>query len=724
PEPVLEFIGRHAGGLPLLVEELLTGMRSAGALTLADGAWTVSAAIEPMVPLTFARTVQQRLAALPADAQQLARAAAVLGAEFDWRLLPAAVESSEQQVLGGLRRLVDEQLVVTGDDGFAFRHNLTREAVLTTALPPERAALAGRLARALDAGDRRDDHQAAAELHALAGDNRSAAARWRAGAIEALGRGALATATRMLARAGALVAEDSPEGLDVRETLLDVLAHAGDSAEAMRVGSRLLADLETQVDSAPDRLAQVRLKLTRAALAGGLLEEAAAFLAGTEEVDPAASAVLRAGVELGSFHLEAASEQAHLALSAAGDQRPGLACEAWEVMGRAARGRDVLEAEEAFEEGLRVAGEHGLGHWRSRMLQELAALDLAGRRPTEERFLAAREAALATGALATAALVELNLNIVRVRYLDLERAMEAADASIEQMTRLRLPMLGPAYLLRAFAQGLAGNGAAMEEDLTRGLEVNPGDLVTIAGAHAHVRAPVALSRGRYEEARAEFARGMEIYRRHPGMAFSMRGLWALLETVLGDGEEAREEVRHGEQATSPHNWFALRYADAVALGRAGRNTEAEQVFADAEWSLPGQEPWLEVHARGLVARGAAADGWGDPTLWFRRTLDGLVDFGQAEAATECRTAMRAAGIPVPRKAQGGRRVPAHLQRLGVSPREYDVFLLVVEGLTNQAIAERLFLSARTVEVHVARLLQRTGSTSRGDLGAHRGEPVG
>nr|WP_281366543.1 LuxR C-terminal-related transcriptional regulator [Nocardioides thalensis] len=82
--------------------------------------------------------------------------------------------------------------------------------------------------------------------------------------------------------------------------------------------------------------------------------------------------------------------------------------------------------------------------------------------------------------------------------------------------------------------------------------------------------------------------------------------------------------------------------------------------------------------------------------------------------------MREAGFAVPRRAAGGDRVPAALQQLGVTAREYDVLRLVVEGRTNKEIADRLFLSVRTVETHVARLLQRTGAADRGGLGAFAG----
>ena len=53
----------------------------------------------------------------------------------------------------------------------------------------------------------------------------------------------------------------------------------------------------------------------------------------------------------------------------------------------------------------------------------------------------------------------------------------------------------------------------------------------------------------------------------------------------------------------------------------------------------------------------------------------------------------------------------------MTSREMDVLVLVAEGRTNAQIAERLFLSPRTVETHVANLLAKTGATNRGELRA-------
>jgi non-specific serine/threonine protein kinase len=53
----------------------------------------------------------------------------------------------------------------------------------------------------------------------------------------------------------------------------------------------------------------------------------------------------------------------------------------------------------------------------------------------------------------------------------------------------------------------------------------------------------------------------------------------------------------------------------------------------------------------------------------------------------------------------------------LSAREREVALLVAEGLTNRDIAERLVVSERTAENHVARVLNRLGLRSRAQVAA-------
>ena len=56
-------------------------------------------------------------------------------------------------------------------------------------------------------------------------------------------------------------------------------------------------------------------------------------------------------------------------------------------------------------------------------------------------------------------------------------------------------------------------------------------------------------------------------------------------------------------------------------------------------------------------------------------------------------------------------------RLGLTQREFEVLRLVAAGMSNGAIAAELFISAKTVSVHVSNILGKLGTASRGEAAA-------
>jgi DNA-binding CsgD family transcriptional regulator len=57
------------------------------------------------------------------------------------------------------------------------------------------------------------------------------------------------------------------------------------------------------------------------------------------------------------------------------------------------------------------------------------------------------------------------------------------------------------------------------------------------------------------------------------------------------------------------------------------------------------------------------------------------------------------------------------ESLPLTEREAEVVMLIGEGLSNRAVAQRLTLSIRTVESHIYRAMLKTGTTSREELAA-------
>jgi DNA-binding NarL/FixJ family response regulator len=111
---------------------------------------------------------------------------------------------------------------------------------------------------------------------------------------------------------------------------------------------------------------------------------------------------------------------------------------------------------------------------------------------------------------------------------------------------------------------------------------------------------------------------------------------------------------------------------------------------------------------------AVEDGWGDPVPLLRTSLAEHEAAGEDLLARTCRDLLRRAGAPT-RRGRGDSAVPSDLAAAGVTSREMDVLVLIGEGATNTQIAQRLFLSRRTVETHVANLLLKTGAGDRETL---------
>jgi DNA-binding NarL/FixJ family response regulator len=91
-----------------------------------------------------------------------------------------------------------------------------------------------------------------------------------------------------------------------------------------------------------------------------------------------------------------------------------------------------------------------------------------------------------------------------------------------------------------------------------------------------------------------------------------------------------------------------------------------------------------------------------------QAVDLLETLGATAVAAKIRQRLRSQGIPVPR----GRSRSTRAHPIGLTSRQNEVLLLLAEGLTNPEIADRLFLSPRTVENHVAAVISKLNASSR------------
>ena len=182
-------IRERAEGLPLLVDELLARTRPTAA------GWRV--------PASFAALVEQRLAALDEQGRRLLAAAAALGSDPDWDLVPEVADVEAAAAVAVLREAVRLDLLVTSGPVLTWRHALTRDAVWAGLLPPERTALGRRAADVLLARGGPAQQVAAAELLIGAGDSERGGALLLEVARRELATGAVHRAETLLEQVAA-----------------------------------------------------------------------------------------------------------------------------------------------------------------------------------------------------------------------------------------------------------------------------------------------------------------------------------------------------------------------------------------------------------------------------------------------------------------------------------------------------------------------------------------
>lgn len=731
PEEVAAFAAR-ADGIPFVVEELLAAALSAGALVEEAGSWRVAKRLDAVVPVTVAESVRRRVGELGEHGQRVLVAAATLGSRFDWSFLPSIAGLAEGDVLGVLHGAVDAQIIAFDpEDGtFRFRHALSRDAVLAALFPPEVQALSR---RALDAVDTTHPDlegewgELAAELAARAGDHRRAAALLLQAARRAFRQGALATVEATLDRARDLLSSADPARLELDEFMLEVLSLAGKRSRAVEIAGVLLDALGDGPQWARRR-AEIHLRLARAAVAATRWDDAHAHLERARR-EAAALPPDDLGARVDVAHAQIAmvgdpSQAATLAQSALETAErlglPEVSCEALEILGRTLRPRDLAAAEDAFARSLAVAEENGLSVWRARALHELGAIDMLRGHPAG-RLEEARELSLANGAVATAAVVDVQIAAALVISDDPEAGGVAARRSAELARRYRFDQtLAAAVALEAYVHARLRRPTELRRciDEARALAAGVPDIEVKTSTAQAFSALVEEDRA---SVRRHLCAGLRAAARGGDYsAVPAIGLLALLRQVDGHSDDA-PEIEIPQRSVHFLASAYLRYADAVAAGRSGDVERVAELVTVGDREL-ADHAWCRHLGRRLIAEAAVTGRWGDPVSWLRDALAFFESRGDDPIASACRSLLRKAGVKVPRR-RDDTGVPGELRALGVTAREFEVLQLLALGLPNRDIGARLYLSPRTVERHVANLTAKTGTTRRSELVAYAARTV-
>ncbi|MGH2930015.1 MAG: hypothetical protein ACRDL8_17565, partial [Solirubrobacteraceae bacterium] len=335
----------RSDGIPFFVEELLA-----------------SAVADPTggaVPTSIGAALDDRVASLPDDAAQFVRYAAILGRQFDWHVVAAALRCPPENAIGALRRATRAQLFDAPDGVYRFRHALTVEAVQGALLPEERQLISARLSETLETlhpGLEGELCQLAADLAEGAGDAGHAAELWVEAARRALGEGSLGSAEALALRARA------QRPIEADRLLLSIWALAGRPLRALEVGQRILAS-----GADPVVATEVRFDLVDAMIDAGNWDDAENYLECLRDApNPSPSQAARRAIGESEVALARNDRTAAMAFARAAlaDAQAGglvdLTCRALWLIGRVERGRDLAAASAAFEEAYDYASRHDL----------------------------------------------------------------------------------------------------------------------------------------------------------------------------------------------------------------------------------------------------------------------------------------------------------------------------------------------------------------------------
>jgi adenylate cyclase len=177
----------RTGGNPLFTEEVVQALAEAGSLVGARGAYRLMARIEALaLPATVQALLASRIDRLGERAKHLLQAAAVIGKQFDEKLLREVSGVVDDRDLDTALALLQEQeflrlVTPSPNPEYAFRHPLMADVAYRSQLGERRTRLHASVATALETlhADRLGEYASLIAHHWEASGMRYEAARWK-----------------------------------------------------------------------------------------------------------------------------------------------------------------------------------------------------------------------------------------------------------------------------------------------------------------------------------------------------------------------------------------------------------------------------------------------------------------------------------------------------------------------------------------------------------------
>ncbi|QSR33050.1 LuxR family transcriptional regulator [Nocardioides sp. S5] len=719
----------RAEGNPFFIEEL------------------VGAAWSGQVPGELADVLLVHLDRLDDTTRQVVRLVSVAGRQVSHQLLAAVSDLSATELEGALRNAVESHVLVASRGGtYAFRHALLGEAVYDDLLPGERMRLHADFVSALGEG-RAVGTAAELAQHARRADDRPVAVR---ASIEA-GEEALAVGGPSEAATHFL---DALELVDTARTPVpdvDAFALARRCAEALIASGRV-----------PKAVKVLRSRLAALGTEGS-------------DVDRGQLLTSLAAALMLTDTTESPSEIAAEAVALLRGAPPRLLARALLVHAQSLGGWHADEARAVALRALEIAERNDLTSLAVELHTTVAGLDPAGSASPSAGWRAAADRARRAG------LVEPELRALyllgRLHHDDgdLDAAIEVYREVIARSEVAGLtwsPYPAEARLLLAVA--LTHQGRL---DEAWGLLDVSGQNPPMVFEWLYFAHQMLITIGIRGESKPQALERLRDYWGTDGLtAISSASAGLLRAAAVGDAEGAVAVYDEVVATVVPlwHDWFQarLRLATLVVAAvasaaphlsadeRQSAGAEVDRMIADGGRVMDFYAPYDGSHGpeyRMWVARRAAEHlRWRwlaqlDPpsadelvSAW-RHAEETAVEFGSvpelaqtrvrlagvlratgdaagaraaADLAREAAHAMRAEPLLAELRAQGSAPAPATGAPAAVlTPREAEILALVAEGRSNGEIGKQLFISTKTVSVHVSNILAKLDAASRTEAAA-------
>ena len=719
PGPALTAMLAKAGGNPLWAVAMLRSLADEGMLLRAGD--SVEATTSEL-PASLSDLVVRRLQHLPRATLELLQVTAVLGDAVSLRDVTAVARRPPAEVVGQLSDAFDAQLLDEVDDRVVFRHQLVHDAIYQHMPPPARRLLHREAAVALMAAgaDRLDvaDHLL---LGAERGDEQAVA--WLRDAAREASAQAPLVSVELIRRAEALLPGGHRDADLVSSEVVQALLRAGKVAEASARAEAVLARQHAAEVDTPLRLALLGA-LALQNRAAELITLAQASLAGSARLRPSDQVLMLA--------------QQSWALTYTGDRQAG----------ESAASRALVIAEQAGDAAMTV--------WALTAL--MVAVGRQGRYG-EALAHARRAAALAADSHDTRSLPLQPKYFLGLALFDCDLIGEARAAYREALddefgsgwwfSETLMADARASFVIGEWEDAvpglIAGGQAAQEKDNQLLVSQSLAYRVIIATAAGDHRAASELAAGI-----AGSLEGDQLSYNAGELAFAVAGLKAAEGDRQGAYDlllrcwrfDAARENRYYHRCLAPdlvrlalalgHRAVAAEVASVVAAGVAlapevptvrslalrcqglvGGEVEA-MIEAVA---LARRTPLLAEHAGACedAARLLAQSGRRDESAaLLAEALERYEQAGADAWAGRVRAQLRALGV------RPGPRGPRHRPAGGwgsLTGTERAVSLLVAEGLTNGAVARRLYISPHTVNTHLRHVFAKLGVSNRVALAA-------